>query len=313
MSAPPACPICTHREGNTTFSASEKMFGLGGSFTYLECAGCGCLHLLDPPPDLSPYYPTAYYSYRSERPGTPTLREWLTHWMSHHLAAHRMGTFDPIGRIIAGTGKLAWLPRLPKGFRSRVLDVGCGSGALLLLLQRIGFHDLTGVDPFIAADIHYPNGVRIFQRELAAIDGPFDLIHLGHTFEHMADPLAMMRCIRERLAPDGVAVIRIPVADSFAWRHYRDRWVQLDAPRHFFLHTSKSMALLAEAAGLHVDRELRDSTAFQFSGSEKYLRGLPLNAPDPFTAAERKAFTGRARALNRKGEGDTATFHLRLA
>jgi len=36
--------------------------------------------------------------------------------------------------------------------------------------------------------------------------------------------------------PGGWCVIRIPTVSSFAWEHYREQWVQLDAPRHFFLH-----------------------------------------------------------------------------
>ncbi len=40
--------------------------------------------------------------------------------------------------------------RIPEiKFRDRILDVGCGNGSLLAQLLKIGFTNLTGVDPFI--------------------------------------------------------------------------------------------------------------------------------------------------------------------
>jgi hypothetical protein len=52
--------------------------------------------------------------------------------------------------------------------------------------------------------------------------------------------------------------------------------VQLDAPRHLFLHTRKSFGLLAARAGLQIEKWFCDSTSFQFWGSELYQRKLPF-------------------------------------
>ena len=288
------------------------MLGLGGSFTYRECAGCGSLRLLDVPADLGRYYPASYYSFKPETPHAPSTKEWLARWAMHHVVLHRLTGNDPLGALIAkAADKFRWLPRAKAGMNARFLDVGCGSGKLLLLLQGLGMRHLAGADPFIESDIHYPGGLTIHKRDVFGMAGSFDLIHLGHAFEHMAEPLQVLVRLRELLAPGGTAVIRIPVADSYAWRHYGTEWVQLDAPRHLFLHTRSSMHRLAEQAGLEFTAEQRDSTVFQFEGSEKYKLGLLLDAPDPFTPAQRKAWGRHARALNAEGTGDTATFHLR--
>jgi SAM-dependent methyltransferase len=212
--------------------------------------------------------------------------------------------------IARSVDKFRWLPRSKAGLNARFLDVGCGSGRLLLLLQRIGFKHLTGADPFIDADIQYPGGLTVHKRDVFTVEGSYDLIHLGHAFEHMAEPLKVLSRLRELLAPGGTAIIRIPVADSYAWRYYGTQWVQLDAPRHLFLHTRASMHRLADQAGLVFAMEQRDSTVFQFVGSEKYRSGLLLDATDPFTSAQHKAWARHARALNAEGTGDTATFHL---
>ena len=47
------------------------------------------------------------------------------------------------------------------------------------------------------------------------------------------------------LNKDGVLLVRVPLSSSWAWEHYRENWVQLDAPRHLYLHSVKSMEVLA--------------------------------------------------------------------
>src|SRR5690606_13797018 len=166
-----------------------------------------------------------------------------------------------------------------------------------------------------------PGGLRLLRRGIEEMEGEaeFDLVMLHHSFEHMPDPAETLRHVHRLLKPGRAALVRIPVADSWAWRHYGADWVQLDAPRHLFLHTRRSIALLAARAGLEVERVVHDSTAFQFWGSEQYREGIPLRharsyARNPsgsaFTAAEIREFEQRAAELNARGEGDQAAFYL---
>lgn len=93
-----------------------------------------------------------------------------------------------------------------------------------------------------------------------------------HSFEHISDPLEALETVRSLLAPNGRCLIRVPVV-SWARNEYGANWVQIDAPRHFFLHTEKSMEILAEKVGLEITRVEYDSTEFQFWGSELSKRG----------------------------------------
>jgi hypothetical protein len=135
----------------------------------------------------------------------------------------------------------------------------------------------------------------------------------------MREPLSVLREIKRLLEPRGCALLRMPYADSYAWRTYRTNWVQLDAPRHLFLHTERSMRHLSEAAGLRVADIRFDSTEFQFLGSEQYIKGIPLVDPrsflenpksDLFTATEIGSFAQKAVELNLQGAGDQACFFL---
>ena len=118
----------------------------------------------------------------------------------------------------------------------------------------------------------------------------------------------------------GHALIRIPVASSFAYAHYGADWAQLDAPRHHFLHSLKSIRLLAGQTGLELVDVVFDSTEFQFWASEQYIRDIPLKddrsyavnaAASLFSDEQIVHFRQRSIALNASGQGDSACFYLR--
>jgi SAM-dependent methyltransferase len=306
------CQICASPRGSE-FAAREMMFGTRESFRYFACDDCRCIQLVDPPADLSRHYPADYYSLAAPIQRTGLRRRFRDR--------RNRGTFAPAGttdRLLARAfpypvaGARDWMPRAGVSRTSRVLDVGSGQGVLLLDLATAGFTDLLGIDPYIADTIVHPLGVRIERRTIHDVDGPFDLVMFHHSFEHLADPLETLRSVARILASNGCCLIRIPTASSWAWEHYREHWVQLDPPRHFFLHSRESLARLAEQAGLVVTDVVYDSTEFQFTGSELYRRDRPLTElATAYSSAELRAFRRRADALNAEHRGDQAAFYLR--
>ena len=134
---------------------------------------------------------------------------------------------------------------------------------------------------------------------------------LHHAFEHMDQPLEILKKMFHLLNNKGFVMIRIPVAACFAWRKYGVNWVQLDPPRHFFLHTTRSMQILCEQSGFRLLDVVYDSYALQFTGSEKYLRNIPLiEDVQIFSEKEIKEFTNEANRLNKIKDGDAACFYL---
>lgn len=77
------------------------------------------------------------------------------------------------------------------------------------------------------------------------------------------------------------------------------------------------MSILAEAVGLEAENVEYDSGAFQFWGSELYVRDIPLKGVHPgnlgrfFRRDELKEFRVWAARLNGEGRGDQAAFVLR--
>ena len=308
------CKICGNAEGNTTHVAREMMLGLREEFNYLQCSGCGCLQLTQIPPDMAKYYPENYYSYANQRGIASILR--------HQRASQAAGGLNPFGALVAyfygEDNAIRSIIRLQVPNDARILDVGCGSGGLLFDLQRLGFESLTGLDPFLVADIE-SGTVRLLKKDLFEFEGDFDVVMLHHAFEHMDDPASVLAHLKRILSPKGVIVLRIPLKDSYGWEHYGVNWHQLDAPRHFFLHTRKSMAMLAKEARLVISEIVYDSTLLQFAISEEYQRDIPQAAKNSYTKnplrsifslSDIRNFRRRTQQLNQEGNGDSACFYL---
>lgn len=310
------CRVCGHSQGNRLHQVRETMYGVPGAFVYLECAACGCLQLQDVPPDMAAWYPADYCAYgRAKVRRLPAWRRRLKALRTRLL----LGGFGRGGRWLARLLPLPpygdWLQRLPLGLDARILDVGCGAGHLLLRLQRDGFRSLRGLDPFIAETLVYPGGLVVRKEPLADLRGEFDLIMLHHSFEHMDRPLEVLSTLVAHLAPDGRLLIRIPLAGSYAWRKYGASWANLDAPRHLYLHTPTSLALLAAAAGMAIESIVYDSQYKQIALSEWLSLGGTMKDYDEwertcYSARDIRGFKRAARALNARRDGDAAAFIL---
>ncbi len=310
------CKVCGNTENNETFVAREMMFGFRDEFKYLKCSQCGCLQIKEIPSDIARYYPDNYYSYANNSEGqiiemAPSKRIKRTFKKIFLNSTLQNRSF--IGRYFSNKlhAYYPWLKTKNLNNKSRILDVGCGSGELLLKLSNEGFRNLSGVDPFIKEDIFYKCGITIYKKQLSDVTDKYDLVMLHHAFEHMDKPGEILTTINRILNPGGAVVIRIPIVDSMAWEKYGVNWVQLDAPRHFFLHTNKSMQILSRQTGFELTDVMYDSWELQFFGSEKYLKDIPLvDKTEIFSNAEMEQFKKESARLNKEKQGDSACFYL---
>ena len=239
------CKLCGANGDFRAWQGAEKFFGTGEVFIYFECPKCETLQIDEFPKDMSSHYPSSYYSYNK----------------------------PPITHAPSGT-----TPKTP-----HVLDVGCGGGAYLCNLASQGFVNLAGCDPFIDRDYVYENGVEIKKCSIHEMDGEYDMIHLSHVFEHMPDPDDVFRTFDRLLRRQNIngitpyIEIHIPVYPNIAFDKFGVDWYQLDAPRHFFIHSVKSMAALADKHGFKIYDTTYNSTNYlQFTVSLCYQMGIPF-------------------------------------
>jgi 2-polyprenyl-3-methyl-5-hydroxy-6-metoxy-1,4-benzoquinol methylase len=152
---------------------------------------------------------------------------------------------------------------IPHGAR-RVLDVGCGAGALGAALKRRGAVEVIGVeaDPE-AADAAALILDRVHRGDIESLNlpyppGTFDCIVLADILEHLRDPWGLLRRIAPLLAPRGQLIASLPnVRHWSVLRGLLDgEWTYLPAGildrGHLRFFTLKSGRALFEAAGLRI-------------------------------------------------------------
>jgi SAM-dependent methyltransferase len=307
------CRICDNIESNVRYRAKEMMFGLREEFLYFQCSMCGCLQIAEIPKNLNRYYPPeSYYSFQLPLSGNSIkskLATYVRKVMLRIFFENRKILNNESIKFILRNKEYKWITQIPGlNLSSDILDVGSGKGLLLQELNKLGFTKLTGIDPFVDSDFYFSGGVQVLKKDIYELDKRFDLIMLNHTFEHMNNPHETFEQLYKVLNSGGNLVIRIPVVDSFSWRKYGISWFQLDAPRHFFLHTVKSMSILAKNNGFDLVNINYDSNENQFYYSEKYLRDKTLFEPAYLNRKILKKWKKFAANLNSLNDGDQACF-----
>jgi len=271
------CKICNEINENQLYLVREMQLGLRNRFKYFQCSQCKCLQIFEIPTNLNDYYPNNYYSFNKY----PLFKKnIISKYVSKKRAEYNLFKNNLFGKILAFIHPNEILKTIGEAGinkNSRVLDVGCGRGHILYAMLIGGMDNLYGIDPYLEENISYSNKLLIENISIEDVKGNFDLIMLNHVFEHIVDQKKMLLEIKSRLSKDGICLIRIPTVSGFAWELYKENWVQIDAPRHIFIHSIESIRSLTKECGFKIEKIKYDSEAFQFIGSEQYLKDIPLN------------------------------------
>jgi methionine biosynthesis protein MetW len=143
---------------------------------------------------------------------------------------------------------------LPK--RARVLDIGCGTGAVSALVRKFSECDITAIEPDSErVALARRRGLKVIEgyltENLAAKLGRFDAIVFADVLEHLANPADMITCASSLLVPGGFIVASVPNAAHWTLRldllrgrfEYEDcgimdathlRWFTHESARAFF-------------------------------------------------------------------------------
>jgi 2-polyprenyl-3-methyl-5-hydroxy-6-metoxy-1,4-benzoquinol methylase len=309
------CKICENSDESRCHLVKEMLYGSRQEFTYFECSNCGCLQLVDPPAESQKFYPADYHTQRKKNTVVRALVASRDNYLlfGKGFLGKAIGSkypdaiFGMIGNASANTS-------------SRILDVGCGAGLLLDRLRARGFTNLVGVDPYTKVNTNC--GVLISNQTIEDLPDTdqFDVIIFNHSFEHLPDQLGSLQKASKLLAADGLCLIRMPIKVEFFWKRYGTNWYQIDAPRHYTIHTIKSFELLTRKTNLIVKEIVFDTDWFKLACSEQNARGVASKSKSSvrsgvkksiFTSRQIKEFKKLANVLNDTGQGDQAAFCLR--
>lgn len=269
------CRLCKTEGMFDTYLVREMMKNEGEEFEYFVCAECGCLQIAEIPSDLGKYYGKDYYSFAQEE--YPNIKY-----------------ETPIKR------------------KDKILDVGCGSGVWLFRKALAGWGNLYGCDPFLERDMHYGDRVRIKKCSIHDIEGEavYDEIRMHDVFEHMADPIETLQSVSRLLKPSAALVMDIPIFPNIAFDMFGVHWFQMDAPRHIFLHSQKSLEYLEKQSGLKMIKMVYDSDYSQIFKSFFYSMGVPFSEctsemfSKHFDDAAKQDMLKTTRQCNQAGYGD---------
>lgn len=287
------CRVCGGA-GEHRLTTTDRNREIGRErFDYHMCGGCATLYLANEPRDLGRYYPPDYYPLGDEAAAGATER-----------------------------AKLELLRRFAPG--DRLIEVGPGAGGFAVEARAGGFA-VRAIEMDEAACSHL-RAMAIETVHSAAPHevllglAPSHVIVLWHVFEHLAEPVALLRAAAANLDPGGVLVLAVPNPDAFQLRLLGARWPHIDAPRHLQLVPAGTLVRLAVEAGLvplaltACDRMGRDWNVFGWQHVLVRLTSTPARRRAAFYVAavlaellapvERRGLRGSTyTAVFRKDEG----------
>jgi SAM-dependent methyltransferase len=140
----------------------------------------------------------------------------------------------------------------PRGFRGRLLDVGCGDGAFVLEMRRRGWEVCaTEIDPATTArlraegiDARLPS-----EAEAQGFDQPFDAVTCWHVMEHVEQPQNVVAWVKRQIKPTGFFQASVPNAGCLQARLFRGKWIHFDVPRHRYHFTPATFRSLLQNGG----------------------------------------------------------------
>jgi SAM-dependent methyltransferase len=236
----PPCDLCGSSEVIPWRTTRDWITGQPGTFRFVRCGACGLL-FLSPRPDrtsIARFYPD----------------------LNYHAFREPGGLKGQVVRRLRRREARTVLRGGPEG--ARVLEVGCGTGDLLVALRDRGAQ-VQGIEPnAAAAQVAIGRGLAVQVGTLESVPlqpEKFDVILMRYALEHVHSPRQALRTIYTALRSGGRCILWVPNVESWDAALFGTVWRGLDAPRHLYLFTPQTMRSLLEACDL-------SPVAMQYSG-----------------------------------------------
>jgi SAM-dependent methyltransferase len=246
-----------------------------GEVRFRRCPAClsWCQSPQITPSSIAAWYDSDLYQGSAQHVGE---------FYSNYLADEANRLSESRGRV-----KRDLAPLLPPS-GAEVIEIGCASGSLLVVLREAG-HNVRGIDlseRFVTAarTIH---GLDVQQGDVASATFPaasFDLVLLLGTISNLPELPTQLQHIHGWLKPGGYLVANFPAANSLTAKLYRRRYWMF-APTANTFYSAAGCRRAMENAGFAVTQLRRDVqqpswqklvTHSRLPGAARLLRSLRL-------------------------------------
>lgn len=238
-----ACPCCGADDAVPHRVAHDRLFGIAGTYRVVRCRRCSMMYTNPRPAftSLGRHYPDDYFCYDPPE-ALRGFRGWVLKAVIRGLVKRRIALLErAVGRLGAGT---------------RVCDVGCSHGQLLLAMQQQRACEVVGVDFNDKMVEHcWKQGVPARLGTLSNArfpDASFDVVTMTEYLEHEGNPAAVLEESRRVTRNGGHLAIEVPLISALGARLFGNYWSQLDLPRHLMFFTPKTLQRMLASSGYEI-------------------------------------------------------------
>ena len=253
------CKACNSKNIEELYSVEAKFYYPGSFYDLVRCRDCELIFLktgynLD---DIGDLYPDDYHPHTPDRNKFLPLRNKLMTTLrrfiftaKHPEESEQYRSLKKLLSFLYNKTAYRSIPYYRGG--GQVLDIGCGTGAYLALMKRLGFV-VQGVEPDKGAALYAQrSGFKVIHGTFEKASYPenyFDIITMWHVLEHFNNPVAVLKKIGKILKDDGQLLIGIPNYSSLDRMIFRENWNGFEIPLHLNHFTPSSISAVAQMAG----------------------------------------------------------------
>ena len=204
------------------------------SFILCKCSKCSLL-FTNPRPDaesIAPYYD--FPEYFSHEDNAKNLTQLIYQKVRNYSVKKKVKLISVLHE------------------KGRILDYGCGTGALLHEAKNQGWK-VSGIEPNskarTQANLKLKGKVKETLDDLPK-NKNYDVITLFHVLEHIHDMRKTIKSLVKSLKSSGYMIIAVPNPESFDAHKYGSYWAGWDVPRHLYHFNSNAMENFAETFDL---------------------------------------------------------------
>jgi SAM-dependent methyltransferase len=299
------CDLCGSNETEMLIKQRDLLLATTNEeFTIVTCRNCGLIYLNPRPSSntLSRFYPSQYYppAPRKAVKGMKgkskallgRLKRWVLEEYYGYPVLNSKMTLRILKRIVAWPDKVLrefkGCHPLPWQGQGNVLDVGCGAGGNLRVLEEQGWK-VFGIEISDIAAAHarqlVTGTIHTGTLESAPFEqNTFDLVLMNHSLEHFPSPVDALRRAYRLLKDDGLLVVSVPNARALEVKLFGWWWFGWDPPRHFYHFNKSTLSRALRLAGFQIHRHRTGTGALFLMASldrlfkERFHREVPFRS-----------------------------------